>query len=72
MSFSRIVIQSHTIRIPVRGAEIVLDFHVIDSWYNEVGTISEDGILSEYEIPKTRPKNWAIGFSIEIEKLVAV
>jgi hypothetical protein len=53
---------SLTIRILIRSGEIVPDFHVIDSWNDEVGTMSEDGILDEYESPKTRAKNWAIGF----------
>jgi len=49
LSISRIVIPTHTIRILVRGAELVIGFHVIDSRNSEVGTMSEDGILSESE-----------------------
>ncbi|HMH10197.1 MAG TPA: hypothetical protein VK553_05775, partial [Candidatus Nitrosopolaris rasttigaisensis] len=57
--FSRIVI---LLRRVVRCAEIVLDFHVIDSWKKVVGMKSEEDILSEYGSPKTgfrqKFENW--------------
>jgi hypothetical protein len=53
----------------LKGSKIVLDFHVIDSWNDEVGTKSEDGILSEYGTPKTWPKELGDRVSTEIEKL---
>lgn len=65
------MILSHTIRILVRGAEIFLDFHVIDSWNKEAGTMSEDGILSEYE-SEGRAKKLGDRVSTEIEKWIEV
>jgi hypothetical protein len=59
------------LRRVVRCAEIVLDFHVIDSWKKVVGMKSEEGILSEYGSPKTGPKNRATGFRQKLKNWIA-